>query len=110
MYSKKYLQSTLKYATTKSRRGVSPFIMTKTAQMFGVNRPLNKAAGGPSQQGSSITSSSESFANGTSSVYMEQMYEQWRRDPDSVHASWKHYFQNVENDVATPFQAPPTLG
>lgn len=34
--------------------------------------------------------------NGTSAVYIEQMYDCWKKDPSSVHASWNAYFQNVE--------------
>lgn len=53
---------------------------------------------------------SESFLSGTSSVYAEQMYEQWRHDPASVHASWRIYFQNLEGGADTPFELPPTVG
>jgi len=52
----------------------------------------------------------EGFANGSSSVYFDQMYEKWRRDPNSVHASFQAYFQNVEKGVESPYAAPPTLG
>jgi 2-oxoglutarate dehydrogenase E1 component len=38
------------------------------------------------------------------------MYEQWKKDPNSVHASWRNYFQNVEGGSAVPFTLPPTLG
>jgi 2-oxoglutarate dehydrogenase complex dehydrogenase (E1) component-like enzyme len=38
------------------------------------------------------------------------MYEEWRRDPESVHASWRSYFNNIENGVDVPYQAAPTLG
>ena len=40
------------------------------------------------------------------------MYEAWRQDPSSVHASWNAYFKNIENDNIPPskaFQAPPTI-
>ena len=37
---------------------------------------------------------------GTSSLYAEQMYEQYLQDPNSVHASWKKYFDNLEAGVA----------
>ncbi len=56
------------------------------------------------------TSTQESFLSGTSSVYAEQMYEQWRKDPQSVHASWRIYFQNLEGGASTPFELPPTTG
>ncbi|CAI4227877.1 unnamed protein product [Auanema sp. JU1783] len=38
----------------------------------------------------------EPFMNGSSSIYIEQMYEAWRTNPTSVHASWDAYFRNVE--------------
>ena len=52
----------------------------------------------------------DNFANGTSAVYVDQMYDMWRDDPNSVHASWRAYFSNVQNEAAEPFQAPPSLG
>lgn len=52
----------------------------------------------------------DSFANGTSAVYMEQMYDAWQKDPLSVHSSWRAYFDNMHAGHSTPFQAPPTLG
>ena len=59
---------------------------------------------------SSTAYTEEAFAHGTSSVYFDQMYEAWRRDPESVHASFRAYFENVENGVANAYQTPPTLG
>ena len=56
------------------------------------------------------TNTQESFLSGTSSVYAEHMYEQWRKDPNSVHASWRIYFQNLEGGASTPFELPPTVG
>eukprot|EP01125_Pyxidicula_operculata_P002765 TRINITY_DN125_c0_g2_i1.p1 TRINITY_DN125_c0_g2~~TRINITY_DN125_c0_g2_i1.p1 ORF type:complete len:997 (-),score=267.81 TRINITY_DN125_c0_g2_i1:88-3078(-) len=55
---------------------------------------------------------SESFVNGTSANYVEQMYEAWKEDPESVHVSWKTYFSNVEKDVPAgdAFALPPSLG
>ena len=38
------------------------------------------------------------------------MYDQWKSDPESVHASWKAYFKNIEDDVAEPYIPPPTVG
>lgn len=34
----------------------------------------------------------ESFLTGTSSIYAEEMYDRYMNDPNSVHESWKHYF------------------
>jgi|UniRef100_A0AC35EUT8 2-oxoglutarate dehydrogenase E1 component len=54
---------------------------------------------------------SEGFMNGSSSIYIEQMYDNWRSDPNSVHKSWDAYFRNVEAGAGPgeAFQAPPTL-
>jgi hypothetical protein len=41
----------------------------------------------------------ESFLNGSSSLYAEQMYDQYCENPDSVHASWKQYFDNLQEGV-----------
>ena len=46
----------------------------------------------------------ESFLSGSSSVYVEEMYEAWSYDPKSVHASWDAYFRGGA------YQSPPTLG
>lgn len=43
---------------------------------------------------------SESFLTGTSSLYAEQMFELYEQDPNSVHASWKLYFDNLSQGVA----------
>jgi 2-oxoglutarate dehydrogenase complex dehydrogenase (E1) component-like enzyme len=57
----------------------------------------------------------ESFLTGTSSLYAEQMYENYLRNPNSVHESWKTYFDNVEHgvrysegDFSNPTAVPPT--
>jgi 2-oxoglutarate dehydrogenase E1 component len=43
---------------------------------------------------------SESFLSGTSSLYAESMYEMYQQDPNSVHKSWRQYFDNLQNGVA----------
>ena len=44
-------------------------------------------------------------------MYVEQMYDAWRTDPKSVHASWAAYFSNLEAgvDPAHSFVAPPAV-
>lgn len=54
----------------------------------------------------------DSFLSGSSSVYVEQMYDAWSRDPTSVHASWQAYFENIENGIDSEggaFMAPPSI-
>ena len=45
----------------------------------------------------------ESFLNGTSTLYAEQMYEMYLEDPASVQDSWRTYFENEANEV--PFDS-----
>jgi hypothetical protein len=42
----------------------------------------------------------ETFLTGSSSLYAEQMFDQYSEDPNSVHPSWKQYFDNLEEGVA----------
>lgn len=41
----------------------------------------------------------ETFLTGTSSLYAETMYESYLANPDSVTASWRKYFDNLESGV-----------
>lgn len=54
---------------------------------------------------------SESFASGTSAIYIEHLYSQWLADPSSVDISWQNYFTNVERNLGPgiAFQSPPTI-
>lgn len=52
---------------------------------------------------------SETFLTGTSSIYAEEMYERYLVDPASVEASWKKYFDNMQNGIpydASAFNSP----
>ncbi|XP_014487825.1 PREDICTED: 2-oxoglutarate dehydrogenase, mitochondrial isoform X6 [Dinoponera quadriceps] len=57
------------------------------------------------------TVSSEPFLNGSSSSYVELMYNAWLRDPTSVHVSWDSFFRNSTAGAAPglAYQAPPSL-
>jgi len=52
----------------------------------------------------------DNFVNGSSAVYVDHLYEQWREDPASVHASWRAYFENEEASIPQAYVSPPTLG
>ncbi|KAF0852882.1 mitochondrial 2-oxoglutarate dehydrogenase E1 form 1 [Andalucia godoyi] len=56
---------------------------------------------------SNLMDSAESFLSGSSSVVLENMYEQWQKDPSSVHPSWKRYFESFH---ATPLVRPAPKG
>ncbi|XP_064630056.1 2-oxoglutarate dehydrogenase complex component E1-like isoform X3 [Lineus longissimus] len=68
------------------------------------------ASGGYKPQrnyGSPVTA--EPFLNGSSSTYMEEMYNSWLEDPKSVHKSWDTFFKNAANGMAPgqAYQSPP---
>ncbi|KAK8195576.1 2-oxoglutarate dehydrogenase-like protein E1 component [Phyllosticta capitalensis] len=55
---------------------------------------------------------SDSFLQGNTANYVDEMYMQWKRDPESVHVSWQVYFRNMEEGdmpVSQAFQPPPTI-
>ncbi|KAJ3216898.1 2-oxoglutarate dehydrogenase E1 component [Dinochytrium kinnereticum] len=72
-----------------------------------------------SQISSHATSSSnpplqatETFLNGPSATYIEEMYNAWLTDPKSVHLSWQIYFRNLyaaDGSKAPAFIPPPTI-
>ncbi|ESO00011.1 hypothetical protein HELRODRAFT_192693 [Helobdella robusta] len=50
------------------------------------------------------TVAQEPFLNGSSSSYIEEMYNAWLENPKSVHKSWDIYFKNASSGAA-PGQA-----
>ncbi|KAG0644414.1 thiamine diphosphate-binding protein [Tuber brumale] len=54
---------------------------------------------------------SDSFLQGNTANYIDEMYLSWKKDPSSVHISWRVYFRNMEGNgpASQAFQAPPTL-
>lgn len=55
---------------------------------------------------------SDSFLQGNTANYVDEMYMQWKRDPTSVHVSWQYYFKNMESGdmpISRAFQPPPTI-
>ncbi|XP_020278096.1 2-oxoglutarate dehydrogenase, mitochondrial isoform X3 [Pseudomyrmex gracilis] len=53
----------------------------------------------------------EPFLNGSTSSYVEEMYNAWLQDPTSVHVSWDSFFRNSTAGAAPglAYQAPPSL-
>ncbi|KAI9884205.1 MAG: cis-prenyltransferase [Watsoniomyces obsoletus] len=54
----------------------------------------------------------DSFLQGNTANYVDEMYLQWKKDPTSVHVSWQVYFRNMEAGdmpISQAFQPPPTL-
>ena len=54
----------------------------------------------------------DSFLQGNTANYVDEMYIAWKKDPSSVHVSWQAYFKNVETGdmpISQAFQPPPTI-
>eukprot|EP00118_Oscarella_pearsei_P028876 m.3177 g.3177 ORF g.3177 m.3177 type:complete len:996 (+) comp9096_c0_seq1:289-3276(+) len=60
---------------------------------------------------SSTSHAAESFLNGSSSSYIEEMYESWLKDPTSVHKSWDVHFRLVTSGAkpGAAFTSPHSL-
>ncbi|MCJ1426863.1 2-oxoglutarate dehydrogenase E1 component [Sticta canariensis] len=54
----------------------------------------------------------DSFLQGNTANYIDEMYMEWKKEPSSVHVSWQVYFRNMEDGnmpISQAFQPPPTL-
>ncbi|DAA75641.1 TPA_exp: Uncharacterized protein A8136_1363 [Trichophyton benhamiae CBS 112371] len=54
----------------------------------------------------------DSFLQGNTANYIDEMYMAWKEDPQSVHVSWRTYFHNMEEGkmpISQAFQPPPTI-
>jgi hypothetical protein len=89
--------------------------MFKNIFQIGKNNPLmkkiNHNLNSYSFKKFSSNLSNDSFINGTSGIYVERMFENWKKDPSSVHASWDIYFSNVDSgmSVENSYQSPPII-
>jgi len=63
------------------------------------------------QSGVSLQRLSETFIDGSSAAYVEQQYEAYKKDPNSVHVSWRAYFDGVDKGAApgAAHRLPPTI-
>ncbi|KAK8086155.1 Oxoglutarate dehydrogenase [Apiospora phragmitis] len=55
---------------------------------------------------------SDNFLSGSTANYIDEMYMQWKEDPQSVHVSWQVYFKNMESGdmpISQAFTPPPNL-
>ncbi|XP_076753195.1 oxoglutarate dehydrogenase Nc73EF isoform X4 [Xylocopa sonorina] len=75
--------------------------LTRTTQVM-VTEPIRKY---------SNRVATEPFLNGSSSSYVEEMYNAWLQDPHSVHVSWDSFFRSTTAGAGPglAYQAPPSL-
>ncbi|TKA56616.1 hypothetical protein B0A53_01808 [Rhodotorula sp. CCFEE 5036] len=55
--------------------------------------------------------SPDTFMNGTNASYAQAQFEAWQEDKNSVHASWRAYFEGLKGGLPSQqaYQAPPGL-
>ncbi|XP_059048422.1 2-oxoglutarate dehydrogenase complex component E1 isoform X2 [Achroia grisella] len=75
-----------------------------------LNKPQNAGVAVTANRWKSSTAA-EPFLNGSSSAYVETMYNSWLSDPNSVHASWDAFFRNATNGAqpGAAYTSPPNL-
>ncbi|XP_013141239.1 PREDICTED: 2-oxoglutarate dehydrogenase, mitochondrial isoform X2 [Papilio polytes] len=75
-----------------------------------LNKPQSAAVTVNAQRLKSSTAA-EPFLNGSSSAYVETMYNAWLSDPNSVHASWDAFFRNATAGAqpGVAYTPPPNL-
>ncbi|XP_052786146.1 2-oxoglutarate dehydrogenase complex component E1-like isoform X2 [Mya arenaria] len=74
-------------------------------------RSCSSKAGSQSGRNYTTQAAAEPFLSGTSSIYVEEMYKSWEKDPNTVHKSWDIYFRQVSQGAApgTAYVRPPSL-
>jgi len=91
-----FIRNTLR---TLQSRHLASTPQTRNKKHDNINRSYGTAVG------------AEPFINGTSSSYVEEMYDSWKSDPQSVHKSWDIFFQNADSGAAPgqAYQSPPEI-
>ncbi|GFO12435.1 2-oxoglutarate dehydrogenase, mitochondrial, partial [Plakobranchus ocellatus] len=66
---------------------------------------------GPTGRRYATLSAAEPFMNGSSSAYIEDMFEAWQKDPNSVHKSWDAFFRETGKGAppGRAYVAPPAI-
>ncbi|CAG8452153.1 8019_t:CDS:2 [Ambispora leptoticha] len=83
-------------------------IRASAAIPFNAVRTKVSAVNSPYPQ---TSSANDVFLQGSTAGYVDEMYQAWLKDPNSVHLSWQVYFRNMQAGVnpLEAFQPPPTL-
>ncbi|KAF2318699.1 hypothetical protein GH714_010178 [Hevea brasiliensis] len=61
----------------------------------------SKAQAAPVPRPVPLSRLTDSFLDGTSSVYLEELQRAWEADPSSVDESWDNFFRNFVGQAAT---------
>ncbi|KAJ7971304.1 putative 2-oxoglutarate dehydrogenase [Quillaja saponaria] len=92
---------------TLSQGGSSCFATTRTRCLPAQNRYFHttvfksKEQAAPVPRPVPLSRLTDSFLDGTSSVYLEELQRAWEADPNSVDESWDNFFRNFVGQAAT---------
>ena len=71
--------------------------------------PKSQSAAAATQAAVATRVVQEPFLNGSSSIYVEEMYKAWLKDPNSVHKSWDIFFRVSETAEPGHAYRSPTM-
>ncbi|XP_058109794.1 uncharacterized protein LOC131252997 [Magnolia sinica] len=95
-------QSASSYSTAPRRITPAPWPLSHHRQLHStVLRPKAQASTAPVPRPVPLSRLTDSFLDGTSSVYLEELQRAWEADPDSVDESWDNFFRNFVGQAAT---------
>ncbi|RID45120.1 hypothetical protein BRARA_I01869 [Brassica rapa] len=66
-----------------------------------LHRPNPQSTTAPIPRAVPLSKLTDSFLDGTSSVYLEELQRAWESDPTSVDESWDNFFRNFVGQAAT---------
>ncbi|XP_028805123.1 2-oxoglutarate dehydrogenase, mitochondrial [Neltuma alba] len=100
--------SIVKHAIRRTlSQGGSSYYATRTRVLPSQSRCFHttvfksKAQSAPVPRAVPLSRLTDSFLDGTSSVYLEELQRAWEADPNSVDESWDNFFRNFVGQAAT---------
>ncbi|KAL0540983.1 hypothetical protein IC582_021010 [Cucumis melo] len=78
-----------------------PRISTSQSRYFHSTPFKSRAQSAPVPRPVPLSRLTDSFLDGTSSVYLEELQRAWEADPTSVDESWDNFFRNFVGQAAT---------
>ncbi|XP_077216411.1 2-oxoglutarate dehydrogenase, E1 component [Tasmannia lanceolata] len=95
------IRRNLAQASSYATRRIHPLPSQNRYFHSTVFRSKAQAATAPVPRPVPLSKLTDSFLDGTSSVYIEELQRAWEADPDSVDESWDNFFRNFVGQAAT---------